>query len=63
MIKSEVVKKGGKTLDVEVTIEGTSNELYAEISSILESFDKRPEMTVILIKAMDKLIQKVREEQ
>lgn len=50
MIKSEVVKRGKKFAVVQVTIEGTSDEILAEISSILESFDKRPEMTVILIK-------------
>jgi hypothetical protein len=61
MLKSEVVKKEGKTADVNVIIEGTSDELLAEISSILESFDKRPELTRILIIAMDKLIKKAKD--
>lgn len=62
MIKAEVVNKENNVADVQVTVEGTESELYAEISSILQSFDKRPEMTVILIKAMDKLIQKAMED-
>lgn len=62
MIKAEVVNKENNVVDVQVTVEGTESELYTEISSILQAFDKRPEMTVILIKAMDKLIQKAMED-
>lgn len=59
MIKSEVVKKVGKFDDVQVSIEGTPAELSVELRGILETFESRPEMARILVKAISKRIEKM----
>lgn len=58
MIKSQVVTKGKKIADVQVSIEGSSDEICTELILLLESFDVGPELSIILYKALSKLIEK-----
>lgn len=58
MIKSQVVTKGEKIADVQVSIEGSSDEICTELSLLLESFDSRPELSIIFYKALSELIEK-----
>jgi hypothetical protein len=59
MIKSEVVKNSDEGIEVNVTIEGTGEDLYTEIRAILDGFDRNPKLAFILVQAMTKLVEKL----
>lgn len=61
MIKSKVLSKDKKTMHVSVTVEGEKEEIYTEIKGILDTFDKDPELTSLLVKAMLELLEKAKE--
>lgn len=58
IIKSQLVTKGEKIADVRLSIEGRSNEIYTELSSLLESFGSKPELSIIFYKVLSKLVEK-----
>lgn len=61
MIKSEVLSKDKNEMHVSVTIMGEEEEIYTEIKGILDSFDKDPELTPLLVKAISELLEKAKE--